>query len=135
MYWDPKPLAGGATRELGFSYGLGEIATAGAARGKLALTIGGSFRPGGEFTLTAYVSSPVANQTLTLEPPPGFDITAGDRKQAVPPLPADAARRTSPVTWKVRSPGRGGRYELKVTSSTGVSQTQKVTIQSNRLFD
>src|SRR5262249_11002110 len=36
IYWDPRPMAGGATREVGFSYGLGAIATAGAAKGKLA---------------------------------------------------------------------------------------------------
>jgi hypothetical protein len=130
MYWDPKTLLGGATREVGFSYGLGAIATA----GKLGLTVGGSFRPGGTFTLTAYVGSPVPGQTLTLDLPAGFDITSGDKTQPVPPLPPDAARRTSPVTWKIRSPGRG-RYDLKVTSSTGTSQTQTVTIQSNRLFD
>jgi hypothetical protein len=135
MYWDPKPLRGNTTREVGFSYGLGAIATAGAAKGKLAVTVGGSFRPGGEFTLTAYVGNPVPNQTLTLELPSGFELSVGDEKQPVPSLPPDAERRTSPVTWKVRSPNRAGTYELKVKASNGITQTQKVTIQSNRLFD
>src|SRR5205807_2088450 len=115
IYWDPKPIAAGATREVGFSYGLGAIATAGAAKGKLAVTVGGSFRPGGEFTVTAYVSNPVAGQTLTLDLPEGFTLTEGDERQTVPPA---AGLRTSPVTWKLRSPNKGGVYSLKVTSST-----------------
>ncbi len=135
MYWDPKPLAAGATRELGFSYGLGAIATTGAAKGKLALTVGGTFRPGGEFTVTAYVSNPEAGQTLKLELPDGFALVDSAAEQGVPALQPDAGRRTSPVTWKVRSANKAGAYSLKVTSSTGLTQTQKVTIQSNRLFD
>src|SRR5262249_35971457 len=106
----------------------------GEGKGSLAVTVGGSFRPGGEFTLTAYVSNPSPGQKLTLEAPDGFRIV-DDETQEVPPLPADAGPRTSPVTWKVRSPNRGGTYSLKVISSTGVSQTQRVTIRSNRLFD
>ena len=135
IYWDPKPLARRASRELGFSYGLGAIATAGAAKGKLALTAGGSFRPGGDFTLTAYVSKPEPRQTLKLDLPEGFTLIDGDESQLVPQLPPDAERRTSPVTWKIRSPNKPGTYSLPVKSSTGVSQSQKVTIQSNRLFD
>jgi hypothetical protein len=135
MYWDPRPLASGATRELGFSYGLGAIATSGAAKGKLALTVGGSFRPGGEFTVTAYVSNPAPGQTLKLDLPDGFSLVDSDPEQPVPTLPPDAERRTSPVTWKVRSANKAGTHTLKVTSSTGLTQTQRVTIQSNRLFD
>jgi hypothetical protein len=133
IYWDPKPLAAGDRRELGFTYGLGSVA-GGEGKGKLALTVGGSFRPGGEFTLTAYVQGPVKGQTVTLELPEGFSLAEGDAEQPVPP-PAEGARRTSPVTWKVRAANSGGNYSLKVVSSTGVSQTKRVTIQSNRLFD
>ena len=55
--------------------------------------------------------------------------------QRVPPLPPGASSRNSPVTWKVKVPEREGKYSLKVQSSTGVSQTQPITIRSSRLFD
>ena len=42
----------GASREVGFAYGLGDVA-ASESGGKLRLTTGGYFTPGGEFTVTA----------------------------------------------------------------------------------
>jgi hypothetical protein len=134
MYWDERPLAPGAVREVGFSYGLGALSS-GEGHGKLALTVGGSFAPGGEFTVTAYVRSPQPGQKLTLTVPDGFEIMEGGAEQAVPPLPADATSRNSPVTWKVRAARRAGKYTLKVQSSTGETQSQPVTVRTPRLFD
>src|SRR5262249_54372297 len=53
LYWQDKPLAPGGKREFGFAYGLGSVASAEGV-GKLGVTLGGSFEPGQNFTVTAY---------------------------------------------------------------------------------
>jgi hypothetical protein len=136
IYWNDRDLDPGASREVGFAYGLGMVASGeGEGGGKLGVTVGGSFTPGGEFTLTAYVSNPQPNQTVTLTLPEGFRLVAGDETQPVAPLPRGSASANSPVTWKVKAPPREGEYTLKVKSSTGVSQTQPVRIRGSHLFD
>jgi hypothetical protein len=133
MYWPDRPLPPGAARECGFAYGLGKV-SGGEGGGKLALTVGGSFLPGGEFTVTAYVSNPARGQTVTLSLPEGFALVAGAATQPVPPLPPGAARSTSPVTWRVRGPQREGRYTLKVQSSNGAAQTHPLRIRGQVIF-
>jgi hypothetical protein len=134
MYWNERPLQPGERREVGFAYGLGNVASDTDAAGRLGLSVGGSFKPGGEFTLTALVSNPQRNETLALELPAGFQLVAGELTQKVPEVPPDAARRTSPVTWKVRA-GGDGSYTLKVKSSSGAAQAQPVRIRSTSIFD
>jgi hypothetical protein len=134
LYWGERELAPGATREVGFAYGLGSVSSA-EGGGRLGLTVGGSLRPGDAFTVTAYVRDPAPGQTVTLRPGSGLELAEGTAAQTVPPLPAGAASRNSPVTWKVRA-ARPGRYSLRVELSTGEAQTQAVTIRkSSALFD
>jgi hypothetical protein len=133
IYWNDKLLDAGAKREVGFAYGLGNVSSEGS--GKLALTAGGSFRPSGEFTLTAYVNNPLPNQTLKLTLPEGFRLVEGELQQSVPPLPPNAASRNIPVTWRIRAGIQEGTFALKVESSNGLTQTQNITIRGSRLFD
>ncbi len=133
LYWDAKELPPQGKRELGFAYGLGHVSSS-EGGGKLGLTIGGSFRPGEEFTVTAYVNDPLPRQMVTLELPRGLTRVDGEETQAVPPLPAGAVSRNSPVTWKVKA-ARPGRYTLRVKASNGVTQSQAVTITSKGIFD
>jgi hypothetical protein len=133
IYWDERSLPAGGSREMAFAYGLGSV-SADKTGGQLALTVGGAFVPKGEFTLTAYVSNPLDNQTLTLAMPAGFALSEGERTQRVPPPPPGAASRTSPVTWKVRAGPGEGKFLLKVTSSTGVAQSQVVRIRQRSIF-
>jgi hypothetical protein len=134
MYWDDRWLEAGVAREVGFAYGLGQLAS-GEGEGKLALTVGGSFTTGGQFTLTAYVRDPEPGQTLTVTLPEGFQLVEGDARQEVPPLAPQGTSRYSPVTWKIRAANQERTYDLKVKSSTGVSQRQPVMIRSKRIFD
>ena len=129
IYWEEAPLAVGAHREVGFAYGLGSVSSS----GKLLLTVDGSFKPGGELTLTALVREPTPGETLTLTVPAGFEIEGG-AVQKVPELPPGAAARSSPVTWKVKA-GPVGKYELVVESSAGARQTQTVIIKTSSIFD
>jgi hypothetical protein len=132
IYWNERELRPGEKREVGFAYGLGSVSS-GEGGGKLALTVGGSFTPGGEFTVTAYVQNPVRGQTVTLGVPDGFTVL-GDEKQSVPPLEPGASSRNSPVTWKVKAGRQTGAYTLTVRSSTGATQTQTLKIKSRPGF-
>jgi hypothetical protein len=129
LYWDERPLAPGASREVGFAYGLGNVAGS-ESGGQLALSVGGAFTPGGEITVTAYVSKPSPGERVTLQLPPGFVVTGGSPTQQVPTLPPGATNPNSPVTWRVTAPASTGDYDLTVRSSTGVTQSQRLTIQS-----
>jgi hypothetical protein len=132
MYWLDRELPPGASREVGFAYGLGSV-RGGEGRGKLAVTVGGSFLPGGEFTVTAYVRGRTPGQTVALSLPAGFALLAGDERQAVPP-PAEGAGGVSPVTWKVRDAAGAGEYVLTVRSSDGTAQSERVRIQARGIF-
>ncbi len=126
IYWDPKTIDAGKSREVAFAYGLGSVSAS--EGGQLGLSVAGSFAPRGEFTLTAEVRSPVEGQTLTLTLPDGFDLVAGNATQSVP------SGAVSAVTWKIRAGSRPGPFTLEVKSSTGVSQTQKVDIKVRGIF-
>jgi hypothetical protein len=133
MYWQEQPLAAGPSREVGFEYGLWDLASRG---GELAATVDGAFRPDGELTVVAYVHQAGAdgaggNVTLTL--PEGFQLLEGDETQPVPKLAPDAQGGNRPVTWKVRA-GRTGKYEFTVKSGSGATQTVPVEIKS-AIFD
>jgi hypothetical protein len=54
LYWQEQPLGPGKDREVGFEYGLWSLA---GASSRLAATVDGLFRPGGELTVVAYVST------------------------------------------------------------------------------
>jgi hypothetical protein len=130
IYWDPQNLAPGASREMAFAYGLGRVASTGGTGSRLALTVDGNFRPGGEFTVTAYVGNPEPGQRATLELPPGLALVEGAAERAVPP---PQARAYSPVTWRVRAE-RQGEFELTVKSG-GAIQSQKVRITAKSFLD
>ena len=132
IYWSEKDLAAGESRDVGFTYGLGDV-SGGEGKGKLALTAGGSFAPGGSFTVTAYVSNPIPNQTVTLTLPDGFEFIGGAAKQPVPPLAPGATSKSSAVTWMVRASQKAGTYTLKGQTSTGESQTLKVFIKAQKV--
>ena len=133
IYWNEKTIPAGGSREVAFAYGLGTVA-AGEAGGRLALTAGGSFTPGGEFTLTAYVNNPIVGQKVTLTLPDGFSLVEGSEERNVPLVADGAGSRVSPVSWKIRAGSKTGKYTLKVKSSTGVSQTQTVRIKVRGIF-
>jgi len=127
IYWNPRDLNPGAKREVGFSYGLGDIAAKSAALG---VTVGGSYNPGGELTVVGLVSTPQPGEKLTLTLPREFALVEGQATQAVP---AAVAGRPSPVTWRIRSTTTG-RFDLTVRSSTGAEQKRRVTIKTNTIF-
>jgi hypothetical protein len=128
LYWDEKELAPGARREVGFAYGLGH--TAGDASGRLLLSLGGRFVPGGEITLVALVHKLDSGDTLTLKLPEGFDLLPGFRpQQPVPAVAATAERPQAPVTWRFRA-GPAGTHTLRIQSSSGTSADVSLRIHA-----
>jgi hypothetical protein len=133
MYWEEKELPPNGQREIGFAYGLGKVSTAtttGASSGRLALSGGGSYRPGGVFTVTAYVSKPEIDQRASLQLPEGLKLVEGDAEQRVPPA---GGQGYSTVTWKVRA-DKTGAFDITARSGS-LSQTQKVTIKAKSFLD
>ncbi len=129
IYWKQQPLAPGGKRDVGFDYGLWNLASAGS---RLAATVDGAFRPDGALTVVAYINRSAvtsAEETVTLSLPEEFELLAGDATQPVPKLPKDARSANVPVTWKVQAGPRTGKYELTVQSSSGPAQTLAVEIK------
>ena len=122
MYWDERPLKPAEKRTVGFSYGLGSVANQ-ESGGKLLLTVGGRMAVDAEFTLTALISNPdPQGESLTFAVPTGLELIGGHEKESVPILEANATRKVSTVTWKIRAK-RAGEYSLVVKSSKGVQQS------------
>jgi hypothetical protein len=133
MYWNEQPLEPGRSHVVGFTYGLGSVDTS-ESEGHLLLTVGGRLVRNGEFTLTALVHNPAADEKLTLTLPSGFQRTEGDAEQTVPPVPPGATRPDSPVTWRIRA-GEDGKYELSVRSNKGAQQKLPIIIRTRGVFD
>jgi len=133
LYWEAKALDPGQSRVVGFTYGLGGVSS-GESKGKMLLTVGGRLVRDGEFTLTALVSQPAADEKLTLDLPAGVRLVDGATEQAVPPVAADAARPISTVTWKLTA-SKPGSFTVKVRSSRGLEETKTFAIRASGVFD
>jgi hypothetical protein len=129
LYWGEKELPVGGKRQVGFSYGLGNLSIT----GRLGISVGGSFVPNGDLTVVALVNNPEKDQKLTLKLSPGLELVEGAAQQAVPPVPPGASAQQSPVTWRIRA-GRDGTYVIDVQSTTGESQKKRITIKSRTIF-
>jgi hypothetical protein len=130
IYWKEEPLRPGDKREVGFEYGLWNLASAGS---RLATTVDGAFRPDGQLTVVAYVNRAGReneDETLTLTLPEGFRLLEGEETQRVPKLPADAKSANVPITWRVQA-GPTGSYKFRVKSSLGASQELPVKIRQS----
>jgi hypothetical protein len=128
LYWEEKDLYPGKKREVGFSYGLGNLSIS--SGGRLGISVGGSLVKDSDLTLVTLVNNPKAGEELTLKLPAGLKLVEGDAKQAVP---AAGASDQSPVTWRIRAE-RAGTFTIEVHSSTGVSQKKSITIRTKTIF-
>jgi hypothetical protein len=127
LYWAERPMAPREVRHMAFTYGLGTISVSGA--NTLGLTAGGSFRPGGVFTVTAYVKNPTERQKVKLALPAGLTFLEGEEaEKAVEP-----AGDYSQVSWRVRS-GDSGTYTVRATSA-GHEATTRVRIKTGGIFN
>lgn len=123
IFWEKKTLRPGEKREVVWAYG-GGIASDAENDGKITLALGGNLEPGKVFTLSALVEDPAPSQTLELELPAGIERVEGSEIQPV----AVNALGLGMVMWKGRVT-RPGAFDIKVRSSTGVTQTKSVSVQ------
>jgi hypothetical protein len=132
IYWDETEMRPGQTREMAVAYGIGQVtSTAGQGSGKLGLTIDGTFRPGGEFTVTAYVNQPEAGQQVAIEVPSGLRLV--EPKESTQAVRIQGATALVPVTWRVRA-DRQGAFDVVVRSGK-YSQGQRVRIRERSFLD
>jgi hypothetical protein len=125
-------MAPGDKREMAFTYGLGKIAVdAQATTSDLGLTAGGAFRPGGIFTITAYVKNAKEGQKVTLKLPEGVHFS--DKQEATQDVPLAGGKDYSQVSWRVKADANGD-YKLQA-SSDGKTVSHSVKIKSSGLFD
>lgn len=134
MYWLPADLEPGKTRDLGFSYGLGNLS---GQSDKIALTFGGSFVINGELSVVALIAEPDRGQKATIEFPTGaFTLIDSPATQAVPPVTEktpDGRPRPSPVTWRLRCE-RDGQFTVTVKTSDGLEAMRKITVKKASVF-
>lgn len=123
IYWYPKTLLPGESRNLGYSYGLGTISGQ-EGGGELALTAGGTLTPGGAFTLTAYVSAHTNQDKLRLTIPPGFTLVEGDME-----VPLRSSENRYAITWKVKAPDREMDADFTAQTTRNIKQGIKIRIR------
>ena len=128
-YWNEQILKPGGKREVGFSYGLGSLSI---SNGRLGVSVGGSFTPGGSMTVVALVNNPAKGETLTLKLPPTLSLIGDSKATQEVPVPAGAAQQ-SPVTWHIQAE-REGTFTIEVQSSSNISQKKSITIKTKTLW-
>lgn len=124
VFWEPREIKPGGKRELAYGYGKG-IATSPENEGLVHLEVGGSFEPGKQFRVLAYVTDPAPGQSLKLELTEGLALVEGKQTQPVPPI--EGEETSSLVMWRARVL-RPGEYTIRVHSSTGVRQGKIITV-------
>ncbi|HEV3203397.1 MAG TPA: hypothetical protein VGY77_03390 [Gemmataceae bacterium] len=131
LYWEEQDMEPMARRALAFTYGVGRISS---SSGNIGITVGGSFQPGKDFTLTAYVKNPKDNQTVKLNLSKGLSLTQGeggeDQKEE---QTLGGGQELSQVSWRVKAAVEGV-HTLEVASGLD-RQMYKVQIRKTGLFD
>jgi hypothetical protein len=130
LFWTSDQMNPGDVRKMAFTYGLNTISGVGGGGGKIALTSGGSTRPGGEFTVTAYVKDAEDGQVVKLTLPEGFSFVKGHEAEKT----IDKGGSLVQVSWRVRSGPKEGEFTLEATSA-GARATRSVQIRSAGILD
>jgi hypothetical protein len=120
--WKDREMAAGEKRELAFIYGLNAISSAGRTNPVMGLTAGGSFRKGGEFTLTAIAKNPQPGQKAKLTLPKGLELAS--EQSAEQELKSGSGHTL--VSWRVISTAVG-QYTIEVMSGA-LREAQRVSI-------
>ena len=132
LYWSNQKMDAGDRREMAFTYGLGKIAVdAEWGAQQIGLSAGGAFRPGGVFTVTAYLKGAREGQKVTINLPDGVHL-AGNQ-EATQTVTFVAGAPYSQVSWRVTADANG-EYKIQATSE-GRTASHSVKIRTSGLFD
>jgi hypothetical protein len=129
LYWADRDMPVNERRDMAFTYGLNAISSMSSGNADMSLTAGGSFRKGGQFTLTATVKNPQEGQKVRVQLPRGLILVEGQDAEQVLPGGGDYAQ----VSWRVRS-SDVGEYLLEVLAGAS-RETYKVRITNRTIFE
>src|SRR5262249_4467524 len=133
LYWAYQDMNDGDSRQMAFTYGLGSISGTGgsgtAGDGKIALTAGGSMRPGKEFTVTASVNGPKNHQEVKVTLAEGVTFAKGQVAEKHVESIKDGRGL---VSWLVRS-DKEGLFKLEAESGSARA-TLEVRIRAEGLY-
>lgn len=127
LYYAVKPLAPGASRSMGFSYGLGTISSTRSRNASLSLTTSGPIRSGGSFWLMVLVKNPKAGQSVTLSLPPGLK----PQKPATLTQSPQSGGQYTQLSWLLDvDPGALGQIEVTAALQPGdVKERQTLNVE------
>jgi hypothetical protein len=126
LYWAYDDMNPGHVREMAFTYGLNAVSS---GDGQIGLTVGGSFKPGGEFTVTAYVKDPKPGQKVKLDLPSGLVLLEGESAEK----DIEPGGDYSQVSWRVRADAIG---TFRATVTSGLDrESSSVRITDKGLLD
>ena len=127
LFYDPQPLAPGASRTILVYYGLGSISSTTTGNRKLGLFAPASVNEGDKFYLTAVIADPSSGETISLALPENLALAPGE--SATRPLEASSAGFTQ-VSWLVQACRRGDNVQLQAhLEPGGVSEFWTIDIQ------
>jgi hypothetical protein len=126
LYWAYQDMNPSEVREMAFTYGLNAVSS---GDGQIGLTAGGSFRPGGEFTVTAYIKEPKPGQKIKLNAPSGLALLQGEFAEK----DVEPASGFSQVSWRLTARSVG-TFRATVTSGL-VRESCTVRITEKGMLD
>jgi hypothetical protein len=133
MYWNYEEMEPAAERNMGFTYGLGELdvgtGSGGDAAGPaLALSAPASAPPDQDFVVTAYVWRAKKGDKVKLHLPRGLRLADGESEEKT----IEEEGKRSQVFWRVR--GGVGTYKLEATTGDAKSKPRTVVVQTASIF-
>ena len=127
LYWKSEPLAPGKSREIGFTYGAGNVA----GNAELTILNPGPIIAGGAFSLVALRSGAGKGESVTIKLPEGLQLV--DEKTATQPLAiVGDGKQPSPATWRIRAT-KTGPFQISVSSGR-FTATRFVTVNKTNIF-
>ncbi len=129
LYWPYQKMEPSEKRVVGFTYGLATVSSSDTSAGRLGLMAHGSTRPGGTFTVTAYVKGAQAGQKVSIELPENLTLAEGQAAEQT--IAADQAGKDAQVSWRVQVGKQLGDQTITVISGPSREKfTVKIRNQS-----
>jgi hypothetical protein len=127
IYYPTRTLAAGASRSMGFSYGLGMLSSTASRNASLSLTTSGATRSGASFWLMVLVKNPRQGQSVTLTLPAGLT----PHRPASPRQPLSAGGPYTQLSWLIDvAPTTLGPVEIAAAlEPVGVTERQRLNVQ------
>jgi len=136
LYWAQVNMKPGEQRTLAFTYGLGrmgddDVGGKIARNGKMRLFVAPRIMEKKPFTVTAYVKSTDANQTVTIKLPQGLTLVAGEKAERS--IGKIGPQGFATVTWRVVAP-KAGEYKVQTDAPNIGIATEIANVLEDSIF-